>query len=361
MRVLTLTYPLTPVSRAACGGTEQIALQLLRRLGRSRGLEYTWVGAEGSRADQAGVACVGWSEILERFHLARPRPQVFTPEALTEFEARCSEAATRLARGEGFALVHNQGAPPPACVRAALPVLLTLHLARRLYPQDMGADRPRNWHWQCVSRTQAAGYGAEACCGVIANGVSLERIRPRRKPPGGNAPLLYLGRICPEKAPHLAIAIARRARRRLWLAGSVAPFRDHQRYFAEAIAPELDGGIRWSPPPPEPVKLAMIAAAAVVVIPSCIEETSSLVAMEAAAVGVPVLALRVGALPEIVAEGETGYLADTWEDLADRLTKAERLSPQACRRHAAARFSAQTMAENYLELYRRLAAGRVHP
>ena len=354
MRLLTLTYPLTPVSDAACGGTEQMAYHLLHGLAAARdGIEVTWIGAAGSTGP---IPCLTWTEVMNRYGLEPPSPAVYTPDRLADLQRRCNLAALRFIADHRPDLVHNQGAwlaPAPANV----PVLFTLHLARSLYSASLFTAPPTTLHFQCVSATQWRQYQHTACCGVIGNGIDLATYVPRRRSPATDAPLLYLGRICPEKGAHLAIAAARRARRRLWLVGAVAPFPSHREYFEREICPALDADIRWLPPPGAEVKRQLLQQAAAVVIPSLIDETSSLVAMEAAASGVPALALRAGALPEIVADGETGYIADTWERLADAASPAAlaSITPAACRARAQQHFCARRMCWAYLDLYRRLA------
>jgi len=87
---------------------------------------------------------------------------------------------------------------------------------------------------------------------------------------------------------------------------------------------------------------------------STVEETSSLVAMEAMACGTPVVAFRRGAFPEIVAGGETGFMVDTFDEMVAALHGADRISPDACRARVEAQFSASRMAREYEELYRRV-------
>ncbi|MGH9479996.1 MAG: glycosyltransferase [Terriglobales bacterium] len=354
MRVLTLTYPLTAVSADACGGTEQVAWQVLTRLARQPGIELHWIGAAGS-APIAGVRFRSWEALLARWQLWRAPPKYWSPEDLLDLQARCNAAVVREVQAAPPDVVHNQGGffcRDAAAV--AMPLLFTLHLARRLYPPDWFEARPRQLHLQCVSATQLAEYGAAACCGAIPNGVDLERLPARRAAPPPGAPLVYLGRICEEKAPHRAIEVARRAHRRLWIVGSVAPFPSHQTYFRGRIAPELGRQVRWLAPPQAARKLEILHRAAAVVIPSAIAETSSLVAMEAAACGVPVLAMRQGALAELIRPGVTGWLADSAQELAAAVPDAVAADPHACRAHAQAYFSASRMAAAYAALYRRL-------
>lgn len=346
MRVLLLTYPLTPVSAAACGGTEQVAWLLLRHCSQQPHLSVTWIGAPDSQL-WPGIRFVSWNQVLGE-------PWVPHPAATTA--AKWNDLLNAFISRTRWDLVHNLGALSFAPA-TRVPVLFSLHLPRALYPENVIAQT--GCHFHCVSRTQHALWGERACCGYIPNGIDLRAFPARTRPAPPSAPLLYLGRICPEKAPHAAIAAARQAGRTLWLVGSVAPFPTHQRYFRDSILPELDAAIHWLPPPPFLQKRALIAAAAAVVIPSQIAETSSITAMEAAASGVPVLATGSGALPEIVAHGETGWLGPCvdWPAWFSRLSE---INPAACRRRADLLFRAERMSNAYTSLYARLASGRVH-
>jgi glycosyltransferase involved in cell wall biosynthesis len=332
LRVLTLTYPLAPLSAAACGGCEQIAYQLVSGAGP---------GIELQRLPAAGWLPAHMSLLSDEEREARERA--------------ANERALAWLEEHPVDLIHVQGAPFFAVAdRVSTPVLFTLHLARRLYPQGFLDCRPRHLHLQCVSETQRREYPDQPICAVVPNGVDLGRFQARQQPGQADAPLLFLGRICPEKAPHLAIRLARAVKRRLHLVGEPGPFPYHVEYYRKEIASQLDDQIRHFPPPALGGKLAFLRQAAAVVIPSQVEETSSLVAMEAAASGVPALGLSRGALPEVVAHGHTGFLADTWQNLAEYVSRLASIAPQACRAHAEANFDGARMVASYRSLYRRL-------
>ncbi len=100
-------------------------------------------------------------------------------------------------------------------------------------------------------------------------------------------------------------------------------------------------------------KRRFLTAARCLLMPSLIAETSSLVAMEAIACGTPVVAFPVGALPEIIEPGVTGFLVD--ED-AEAIRAVETLEPERCREAARQRFSLERMITGYFGYYRKLAA-----
>lgn len=356
-RVLSVTYALMPLTPAACGGTEQIAAALLARHSRppySARLEVTTVAPAPSRIPGRLIAtnAAYW----------RHRPAT-TSDGLQQRLAAAHDAAalSECARG-GYHVVHIQGASLYRHARdITTPVLLTLHLPLGFYPPGFLALMPANLWLQAVSRTQCAalrqnlrGPSRRQLIGYINNGVDLVRYHP------GSAAaadyFLFLGRICPEKAPHLAIELARRLGRPLVIAGAVYPFPAHQEYFQRQIAPHLGGAVKWLPRLTQAEKIAWLQTAAAVIIPSQVEETSSLVAMEAAACGRPVLAWRSGALPEIVRQGVTGWLGNGLDELSAAALRLRQIAPAPCRRHARSHFDSRRMAAEYFRLYQKLAA-----
>jgi glycosyltransferase involved in cell wall biosynthesis len=70
--------------------------------------------------------------------------------------------------------------------------------------------------------------------------------------------------------------------------------------------------------------------------------------------GTPVVALRRGSVPEVVAHGRTGLVCDDPVDLPSALHDAHRLDPAECVAHVAASFSADLMAARYEGVYRAL-------
>ncbi|MFL6056622.1 MAG: glycosyltransferase, partial [Actinoallomurus sp.] len=82
-----------------------------------------------------------------------------------------------------------------------------------------------------------------------------------------------------------------------------------------------------------------------------------MVMIEAMACGTPVVALRRGSVPEVVADGVTGIISDDPADLPGSIDAAGRLDPRACREHVVRHFDVSTMAGAYELVYRRLIQG----
>lgn len=168
--------------------------------------------------------------------------------------------------------------------------------------------------------------------------------------------LLFAGRLAPEKGPAEAVRIARRAGRRLVLAGMIEP--QHEEYFNREVKPHLDGKNRTYVGLLSQSELApLYRKAAAVLFPINWCEPCSMVGIEAQASGTPLIGTRYGYLPEIIRDGETGFLADTVEEAARAVERLPELEPAACRRNVETRFSAPVMARGYEAVYRRLVEG----
>lgn len=341
-RVLQVAYPFAPVAEDAVGGAEVVLARLDAGL-CARGVESLVVACEGSA-------------VRGRLHAVAAGHGPIDDAVRGEASARHRRAIEALIGAGGVDVVHLHGVDFWTYLpkRHDVPCVVTLHLPVERYPDEVLRAPPAHVRFVCVSesaRRRGAGVldGAE----VIENGVPM--LEQSTETPGPEAFVLCLGRICPEKGFHLALDAARAADVPLVLAGRVFPYPDHERYFREEIAPRLDARRTFIGPVEGERKRALLARAACVAIPSLVEETSSLVAMEALAAGTPVVARPVGALADIVEPGVTGELARDVGELARALREAPRFSRDRCRAEARRRFDAGRMVADYLALYERVS------
>jgi glycosyltransferase involved in cell wall biosynthesis len=234
---------------------------------------------------------------------------------------------------------------------AGVPTLITLHLPLSWYPPDaLVPDRANTW-LHCVSDAQhrSAPPGVELLP-PIENGVEVEGPAPRRKLNFA----LFLGRICPEKGVHLAIAAAEAADVPLMIAGQVFGYPAHRAYFESEIAPKLSPRCRFIGTVGLSAKRKLLAMARCVLIPSLVEETSSLVAREALAAGTPVVSFSRGALVETIEHGRTGFLVEDHDEMAEAITRVSLLKPEHCRAEASRRFPLSRTMDQYFARYRSL-------
>jgi glycosyltransferase involved in cell wall biosynthesis len=156
---------------------------------------------------------------------------------------------------------------------------------------------------------------------VIPNGVPPEEVEPAAAPrstPGkrGSLNLVYWGTVVPHKGVHVildAVRIAKLPRVNLLVIGHVpnlahiADYTEELRRKAAAI-PELKFrayGLFQRAELPH-----LLHDTDCVIVPSLVPEAGPLVPREALARGIPVLAAGLGALPEIVTDGENGFTFD---------------------------------------------------
>jgi len=130
---------------------------------------------------------------------------------------------------------------------------------------------------------------------------------------------------------------------------------ENRDYFDRQLAPQIDGrDIRYAGPVGMTERNAFLAGAAALIYPIIEPEPFGLVLAEAMACGTPVVARGLGAVPEVVDEGVTGYAPRDGEPLDGRIRDALMLDRAAVRDAAVARFDYRRMADEYEAVYQRL-------
>ena len=201
-------------------------------------------------------------------------------------------------------------------------------------------------HLVAVSSFQAEMYEGRPNLELIPHGIDTAQF-PFGDGSGGY--LLFLGRMIADKGPAEAIEIARAVGMPLILAGPA------EENFDERIAPHVDGErIKFVGRVEAEERNRLLAGAAALIYPLLYPEPFGLVLIEAMACGTPVLAVGIGAVPELVEPGVTGYLAPAWEALPALVEGTLKLDRQAIRDRAVERFDYKRMVDRHEELYRRL-------
>ena len=344
LKVLSVAFPFAPVTPRTAGGAEQILANLDRSL-IAAGQFSLVLAPEGSQVSGLLIPAPGV-------------PSEITPEAQQRIRHEFRDLLARAIRDYAVDVVHLHGLDFPEYLPPkGVPLVVTLHLPLSWYPQPIfHFDRERT-ALVCVSHCQAESWPRDhhesARCRVIENGVDLDQFRPAR---AKGSYVVWIGRICPEKAPHLALEAAEKSGAPLYLAGAAFGYESHVRYFQERLTRIVPpnkflgqvGGLR---------KRALLAGARCLLIPSLAPETSSLVAMESLACGTPVIAFRSGALNHLIENGVTGFLVNSVDEMAHAIDNVHELDPVVCRQRAELSFSADRMADRYFDLYRSLVSG----
>jgi len=171
-------------------------------------------------------------------------------------------------------------------------------------------------------------HGLRAPTMAISNGIDLTRFRPAPANPAlrpalglpADTPLLlYVGRLFGEKRLNILIDALSRTDEHIHLAiAGTGP--EENALQEQAVALGLAQQVTFLGFVPDAQLLELYRAADIFVIPS-IAELQSLATMEAMACGLPVVAANYAALPELVQDGDNGFLftPDDRNDLAHKL------------------------------------------
>jgi glycosyltransferase involved in cell wall biosynthesis len=335
--VVIVAPPFYEVPPHGYGGTERVCHTLVEGL-VGRGHDVTLVAA-GPNHTRAGFV------------------QTFTDAqgegTASEANVEVIHAARAAAAIEALKPVlvhdHSRAAPLTASGRPS-PTLVTVHTA--LAGPESGRDvYEALGRWAslvALSKAHRASAPELNWAGHVYNGIDVDRYPLREHK---DDYVVVLGRISPYKGVHLAIDAARAAGRPIIVAGSwTIPGEDV--YFEEQVRPRIGAGVDFVGEVHGPAKAELLAHAACLLFPVQWNEPFGLVMLEAMACGTPVVALRAGAVPEVVVDGETGVICDRAEELAPAIAAAAGMNAHRCREHVTHNFSGDRMVAEYEMLYR---------
>jgi len=208
-----------------------------------------------------------------------------------------------------------------------------------------------------ISHRQRAPLTNANWLGTVHHGLPLAAY-PFTPGPTGKY-LAFLGRISPEKRPHLAIELALKAGVPLQLAAKVD--NADRDYFEESIRPLLRNPlIEFIGEIGEADKFDFLRGALALLFPIDWPEPFGLVMIESLACGTPVIAWNHGSVPEVIDDGITGCIVDCEQDALAAIEWAGSVDRSRIRQVFERRFSSHAMARRYLELYRKLLRQRHH-
>jgi glycosyltransferase involved in cell wall biosynthesis len=187
---------------------------------------------------------------------------------------------------------------------------------------------------------------------TIGHGVPSHRY-PLNAHPEGMPYLAFLGRLCPEKRPDVAIRLALRARIPLRIAAKVDAV--DVLYFDTYIRPLLqDPLIEYIGEIGDERKAEFLGNARALLFPIAWPEPFGLVMIEAMACGTPIIAWKCGAVPEVIDDGVTGFIVNSEDEALAAIARVSDVDRRCVRAVFERRFTATMMASAYLEVYVRL-------
>jgi glycosyltransferase involved in cell wall biosynthesis len=252
-------------------------------------------------------------------------------------------------------VVHNNSLHylPLAMTRALpVPMVTTPHTPPTPWLESAMASGPCPATFTAVSRCTAQAWRhAVPRAQVVLNGIDLNLWRPG---PGGD-PLIWSGRLVPEKGPDLAIAAARLAGVPLQLVGPISD----PGFFTEHLEPLLGDGVEYLGHLTHRQLVEVVGQARATLVTPRWDEPYGLTAAESLACGTPVIGFARGGLPEVVDDTCAILVApDDTKALAAAVGRHASLSRQASRSRAERHCPADRMIDAYEQLYRSLVAAQ---
>jgi len=336
LRIGLLAPPWVPVPPPSYGGIEQVVAALAEGL-VERGHEVVLVAAPGSSIP--GIEVVS--------------PLESVPEIIGEPVSDWRHALAGIdALGDVDVIIDHSG-PLGALLTSRLPIpaLHVTHGPLEPVPSEIYAGITRHspaLRLVAISKAQRAMAPTLPFAGVCYNGLPLDSTPFRAQSDGY---LAFLGRMSPEKGPADAIRIARRAGLPLLIGAKCREPAEHA-YFAEHVAPVLGPDVVWLGELNAAEKFDLLAGARALLFPIAWPEPFGMVMIEAMACGTPVLATARGSVPEVVADGVTGFVRATPDELIETVARIGEIDRRACRRRVADLFSAEVMTAGYERLAR---------
>jgi glycosyltransferase involved in cell wall biosynthesis len=336
LRVAMVVPPWCEIPPSGYGGLEQVCASLVDGL-VARGHDVTLFGA-GERTGTAGA-----------FVSTGPTQFGRMNECMPEL-AHIVRVNELLDRG-WFDVVHDHtNVGPLSAPQREAPTVVTVHGRPT---GDLGAylsRLDRHVGLVAISQSQRRLAGHLPWSAVIHHGIAPADAA-RSEPADG--PVLWLARFCPDKAPEMAVEACREAGLPLVLAGKCHEPLEH-RHLDEVVRPMLGPDIELVVNGRREVTSRLVASARCLIMPLRWDEPFGMVMIEAMALGVPVVAVNRGAVPEVIRHGVTGYICERPEDLPAALTNVGLIDPADCVAHVKERFSPDLMARRYEDVYRRI-------
>ena len=338
-----------PIAAPFMGGMEAHCAQLVRALGEV-GHDVTLFASTGSDAARLHPICAPHEAVF-------PWDDWRETQQLTDYKERAFQNASKAIEVGDFDVIHNNSLSTSlidwAC-RNNRPMVTSQHVppfAAMRIAVDGAQDVPSQ-QFTVTSENQLALWNGHARSDmrVVYNGIDLSQWNMA---PDCGESLVWFGRITQNKGLRETVKAARIAQVRLDIAGYI----EDRRYFEDFVAPYLGDLIRYDGHLSGEELRRKIASARAAVVTPMWDEPFGLVAAEAMASGVPVIAFDRGAMREVLGNCGTIVPAGDVQALAAAMEEARYLDGTLCRDRITRHFSVAAMIRGYEKSYAAAIAG----
>ncbi len=371
LRIAQVASPWYRVPPLLYGGTEFVVHYLTEELVK-RGHEVT-LFAPGDSQTSACLIPTLPNELYVRGQEQRPQCSSMHETMASYYSSLAFVQAQR------FDIIHNHFFYYPLLFSSftKTPSVHTYHtdfLRKDKNPQEKAVlEKFSDANWIAISHNQqqTCPIGLRVAA-TIHHGVPVEQFPFSNT---ANNYLVWLGRITKEKGILDAIQVAYKTQVPLILAGIV--HEQNKLFYDQYVKPQIDNQFVFYAGALSFVqKVQLLLKARALLFPVSWEEPFGLVMLEAMSCGTPVIGYSYGSVPEVVIDGQTGYIINRsvqekrgeWristtgvdglcqavEQLRGFSYKKYRKMRQATRAHVESNFSSTRMADNYEQLYQRI-------
>ena len=266
--------------------------------------------------------------------------------------AECLHISEVFDRAGEFDLIHNQFDYLPLTYSGLVdtPVVTTIHgfSSEKIVP----VFRKYNGRAYYVSISDADRHPDLDYVATVHHGIPLEEFEFHAEP---GEYLLFFGRVHHDKGVVEAIDVARRAGKRLVIAGIV----HDDEYFEQKIKPHLDGErVEYIGSVGPDRRGEVLGRAAGLLHLINFDEPFGLSMIESMAAGTPVIAFPRGSVREVVADGESGFIVDSLDQAVAAVERLSELDRRRVREYVAGKFTRERMVEGYLRVYHHILTDR---
>jgi glycosyltransferase involved in cell wall biosynthesis len=348
MKVGIIAPPYIPIPPKGYGGTELVIYNLVEGLTRLGSEVYLFANKDSNTSAKEFYPYLESKEL--DFGLFSPLPEKFIASEL------CSKYAHAMSAHLDVDIIHNHTLSKN---HVEIPSIHTLHgpATEGSVNKCIKLSKSENNHFVSISKKQKDMYNTISrdinFAGNVYNSIDIKQIEWNKEKEDF---FLFVGRINWEKGPDLAIRVAANAKKPLVMIVKMSE-QFEKDFFSKEVQPLLDEfplTFKLYEEPPQDFKFELYRKAKCTLFTSQWEEPFGLVMIESMACGTPVIALRKGAAPEVIVDGVTGFLVDTEEEMFEAAKNIDKINPEDCRKHIEKNFSLETMADEYLKIYRKV-------
>lgn len=299
-----------------------------------RGVAVTLYATADSqtRASLRGVAPRPWSEDPEL------DPKVW----------ECLHISSVFEEAASYDLIHNHFDFLPLSYSGLVdtPVLTTIHGFSS--PKILPVYKKYNGKGYYVAISESDRHPDLEYSATIHHGIPVD-LYPYRETP--ERYLLFFGRIHHDKGVYESIRLAKQVGLPLVIAGII----QDQNYFEQYVKPYLDDeDVRYIGPVGSEDKGEVLGGALALLHLINFDEPFGLSVVESMACGTPVIAFNRGSMPELIKDGETGFLVDDLDQARVSISHLKTIDRKNCRKLVEENFSVDLMVDRYIEVYRKI-------